>query len=77
MKSGKRRSPANATPASDIVFARRFRKPARRAANLEGGVGGERDVLKELHFAIKVYQEACRLCTGGTRVESLQSEQSI
>src|ERR1700760_1772538 len=35
---------------SDVVFARRFGKPAGGAADLEGGVGGQRYVLKELHL---------------------------
>ena len=34
----------------NIVFAGRFRKPAGGAANLKGGIGGERYFLEELHF---------------------------
>ncbi|MDX6459656.1 MAG: hypothetical protein QOE55_3353 [Acidobacteriaceae bacterium] len=33
-----------------IVFARCLRKPAGRAADLEGGVGGQRYLLEELHL---------------------------
>ena len=40
---------------SDIVFARRLRKPTGWTANLKGRVGRERYFLKELHFAIRVY----------------------
>ncbi len=35
---------------NDVLFARRLCEPARRAADLEGRVGGEGNFLKELHL---------------------------
>jgi hypothetical protein len=39
---------------NDIVFALRLREPASGPADLERGVGGKRNLLKDLHFATRV-----------------------